>query len=276
LTDPAPPVALTIAGSDSGGGAGIQADIKTFQAFGVFGTSAVTAITAQDTVGVRVVHPLDPALVTAQIDAVLEDLRPTAVKSGMLATASIASAVADALDAHADLPYVLDPVLVSSTGHRLLDADAVAVLAGRLLPRATLVAPNLPEARILTSLAVEGEAGQREAARRLVELGAAAALVTGGHGEGDEVVDVLWDGAEDHVWRRPRIATRNTHGTGCTVSAAITARLAGGSELVAAVDEALSFVWEAIRTAPGLGLGHGPLNHFVRPRDDRRPLESDG
>lgn len=276
MRDPARRVALTIAGSDSGGGAGIQADIKTFQAFGVFGTSAVTAITAQDTVSVRAVHPLDPELVRAQVDAVMDDLKPSAVKSGMLATAPIAAVVGELLVSHGDLPYVLDPVLVSSTGDRLLDPEAVSVISAELVPRATLVTPNLPEASILTALAVEDEQDQRDAARELVGRGASAALVTGGHGGGDEVVDVLWDGAKERIWRRPRLPGRNTHGTGCTVSAAITAQLARGLDLRVAVDRALAFVWEAIRTAPGLGKGHGPLNHFVRLEDDRSPLESAG
>jgi hydroxymethylpyrimidine/phosphomethylpyrimidine kinase len=257
------PIALTIAGSDSGGGAGIQADLRTFHAFGVFGTSAVTAITAQNTTGVSRVHPIPLEIVRAQIDMVFEDLRPGAVKTGMLATAPLVRAVAAALADHGSVTLVLDPVMVSSSGARLLDEDAVESLARELLPLATLVTPNLDEARILTGLPVEGESGQREAANRLVEMGASAALVKGGHGDGRELVDLLWDGRKESSWRRERIGTRNTHGTGCTLSSAVAAGLATGLELEHAVERALNYVAEAIRTAPGLGSGHGPINHFA-------------
>jgi hydroxymethylpyrimidine/phosphomethylpyrimidine kinase len=260
------PVALTIAGSDSGGGAGIQADIKTFQAFGVFGTSALTAITAQDTVRVHRVHPLEPELVAEQIRVVMKDFSPAAVKTGMLATAGVTASVAETLAAWPSVPYVLDPVLVASSGDRLMDDDAVDVVKSALVPRAALVTPNLHEARILTGLAVRDEAGQLEAAKALVWLGAKAALVKGGHGEGSEVVDVLWNGDRERVWRRPRIHTRSTHGTGCTLSAAVTAELARGTPLVEAVSRALSYVWRAIYEAPSLGRGLGPLNHFVPSR----------
>lgn len=257
-------VALTIAGSDSGGGAGIQADLKTFHAFRVFGTSAITALTAQNTMGVRSVHPVPLIMVRDQVNAVVEDLAPGAVKSGMLATAELVGEVAALLETHALRRYVLDPVMVATSGDRLLDRDAEGAVASLLVPWAALVTPNLDEARILTGLPVKGEAGQREAARALVEMGAGAALVKGGHGEGDELVDLLWDGQEERIWRRPRLATRNTHGTGCTLSAGITAGLALGNPLQLAVDRALDFVARAIAAAPGLGKGHGPLNHFVR------------
>ena len=258
------PVALTVAGSDSGGGAGIQADLKTFHAFGVFGTSAVTAITAQNTRGVTAVHPVPVEVVRAQIQAVVEDLRPRAMKSGMLATRALVEAVADALSEVAGVGYVLDPVLVATSGDRLLERDAEEALARRLLPLATLVTPNLHEARILTGRTIETEADAAAAARQLVEMGAGAALVKGGHLAGDEAVDVLWDGERERVWRRPRIDTRHPHGTGCTLSAAVAAGLARGLDLPGAVDRALDFVGRAIATAPGLGAGHGPLNHFVR------------
>jgi hydroxymethylpyrimidine/phosphomethylpyrimidine kinase len=260
------PVALTIAGSDSGGGAGIQADIKTFQAFGVFGTSALTAITAQDTVRVHRVHPLEPDLVAEQIQVVMKDFSPAAVKSGMLATARIAASVAEALSGWSSVPYVLDPVLVASSGDQLMDDEAVGLVTSRLVPRAFLVTPNLHEARILTGLPVRDEAGQLEAAKAIVRMGAKAALVKGGHGEGSEVLDVLWSGEGERVWRRPRIHTRSTHGTGCTLSAAVTAELARGTQLVEAVSRALSYVWRAIYEAPSLGRGLGPLNHFVPSR----------
>jgi hydroxymethylpyrimidine/phosphomethylpyrimidine kinase len=257
------PVALTIAGSDSSGGAGIQADLKTFHAFGVFGTSALTAITAQNTTGVRAVHPIPLAVVRDQIDAVVEDLAPTGVKTGMLATAALVETVARALEDHRLARYVLDPVMVASTGARLLDEDATGAVVERLLPLSALVTPNLEEARILTGLPVEGEEGQRDAARALVRMGADAALVKGGHGSGPEVVDLLWTGERERIWRRPRIETRNTHGTGCTLSAAVAAGLARDRPLMEAVDQALAYVAAAIASAPGLGQGHGPVNHFA-------------
>ncbi len=257
------PVALTIAGSDSGGGAGIQADLKTFHAFGVFGTSALTALTAQDTTGVWGVHPVPLDFVRAQVDAVVKDLEPRAVKTGMLATAELVGVVAELIAGHDLEAYVLDPVMVATSGDRLLDLDAEGAVAERLVPLAALVTPNLDEARILTGLPVKGEDGQREAAQALVEMGAGAALVKGGHGEGEELVDLLWDGHAERVWRRPRLRTRNTHGTGCTLSAGIAAGLARGDALEAAVDRALDFVARAIAAAPGLGRGNGPVNHFV-------------
>jgi len=256
------PIALTIAGSDSGGGAGIQADLKTFQAFGVFGTSALTAVTAQNTLGVTAVHPIPLDIVRAQIDAVVVDLPPAAVKTGMLATAGLVSAVADAIRSHRLRRYVLDPVMVATSGDRLLDADAEQTLARELLPLAALVTPNLHEARILTGRPVENLAEMRDAARALVDLGAAAALVKGGHLEGD-AVDLLWDGSRERVWRKPRLDTRHTHGTGCTLSAAVAAGLALGFDLADATDRAVRWVAKAIETAPGLGSGHGPVNHFV-------------
>jgi hydroxymethylpyrimidine/phosphomethylpyrimidine kinase len=255
------PVALTIAGSDSGGGAGIQADLKTFQAFGVFGTSALTAVTAQNTLGVTAVHPIPLDVVRAQIDAVVTDLPPAALKTGMLATARLVSTVAEAIRAHALARYVLDPVMVATSGDRLLDPDAEATLARELLPLATLVTPNLHEASILTGIEVATVEDMRAAARALVERGAGAALVKGGHLVGD-AADLLWDGSAEVLWPKPRLATRHTHGTGCTLSAAVTAGLALGLPLSDACDRAVRWVAKAIETAPGLGAGHGPVNHF--------------
>ena len=261
-------IALTIAGSDSGGGAGIQADLKTFHAFGVFGTSAITAITAQNTLGVHAVHPIPASVIRAQIEAIASDLRPAAFKSGMLATREIIDVVADAIDAEALKRYVLDPVMVATSGDRLLDRDAERGIVERLLPLCEVVTPNLPEAMVLLGIPAEELAGAdeprlRDYARRLVELGARAALLKGGHMEGDELVDVLYDGRDFRVWRRPRLATRSTHGTGCTLSAAIAAGLAQGQPLGDAIDRALAFVARAIAGAPGLGAGHGPLDHFA-------------
>lgn len=257
------PVALTIAGSDSGGGAGIQADLKTFQAFRVFGTSAVTAVTAQNTRGVTAVHPIPVPIVRAQIDAVAEDLRPAAAKTGMLATRELVVAVAEALARLEDVPCVVDPVMVSSSGHRLLDADAEGAVASELLPRAALVTPNLREARLLTGLSIEDVDDAHRAAERLMEGGAAAALVKGGHLEGGEAVDVLHHPGGRRTWRRARLDTRHTHGTGCTLSAAVAAGLARGLGLEEAVDLAIDFVRRGMEQAPGLGRGHGPLNHLV-------------
>ena len=254
--------ALTIAGSDSGGGAGIQADLKTFAAHGVFGTSALTAVTAQNTRGVAAIHLLPLTMIRAQIDTVVSDIRPDAVKIGMLATAEIITEVARALDAHALRPVVLDPVMVAKGGSRLLAADAVAAMSSLLTPRATIITPNLAEAEVLAGFEVRDVASMDRAARALVEAGAGAALIKGGHLDGGRVVDVLWTGAERHVFDADRIDTVHTHGTGCTLSSAIAARLALGDPLVDAVAAAIAYVRRAIAQAPGLGRGHGPLNHF--------------
>jgi len=257
------PIALTIAGSDSGGGAGIQADLKTFHAFGAFGTSVITALTAQNTIGVQGVHAVPPEFVRAQLDAVATDLRPAALKTGMLATADIVTAVADGIEAHGLENVVADPVMIATSGDRLLDAGAERAIAERLLPLVALVTPNLDEAALLVGGPVETVAQMEHAARALVERGARAALVKGGHLAGNEVVDVLYDGSTLAQWRRPRVRTTAGHGTGCTLSAAIAAGLAHGRSLHAAVEDALDFVHRAIQQAPGLGSGSSPLNHFV-------------
>lgn len=266
----APPVTLTIAGSDSGGGAGIQADLKTFHAFGTFGTTAVTAITAQDTTGVHAVHAVPTDVVRRQIDAVVDDLLPAACKTGMLATARLVGVVAERIADRGLDAYVLDPVMVATSGDRLLDRDAESAILERLLPLAAVVTPNLDEARILAGRDVRDEADMRAVAEILVERGARAALVKGGHlGDqlrGGVVVDVLVDAEGSFSWERPRIDTRSTHGTGCTLSAAITAGLAWGRPLREAVADALDYVHRAIADAPGLGHGNGPLNHFVPAR----------
>ncbi len=256
-------VALSIAGSDSGGGAGIQADLKTFHAFGAFGTTAITAITVQNTLGVQAVHSVPTEIVQGQIRAVAEDLRPAAVKTGMLASAELVHAIADEIEALKLPNYVLDPVMVASSGHRLLHRGAEDSIAARLLPLAALITPNLDEAGILAGMRVENVDGMRAAAEKLIDMGAQAVLMKGGHLEGSELVDLLFDGHAWREWRRPKMATRNTHGTGCTLSAAIAAGLARGRVLPDSVDDALAFVKRAIETAPGLGGGHGPLNHFA-------------
>ena len=256
-------IALTIAGSDSGGGAGIQADLKTFHRFGVYGTSVLTAVTAQNTMGVSEWMALPLGIVRAQLDAVSSDLRPAAVKTGMLANAGIVSAVADGLRARELHPYVLDPVMVATSGDALLERDAVAAIRGDLLPLTDLVTPNVDEAVILTGEDVTDVPSMERAARRLVEEGARAALVKGGHAEGEDSIDVLFDGHAVRVFTHPRIDTRHTHGTGCALSAAIAAHLALGLPLERAVESSLDFVHRAIASAPGLGRGHGPLNLFA-------------
>ena len=257
-------IALTIAGSDSGGGAGIQADLKTFQRFGVFGTSAITAITAQNTRGVSRWDAVSAELVRAQIDSVAEDLVPSAFKTGMLGNAAVASAVAAAIRDHSLENYVLDPVMVATSGDVLLESDAIEVIRRELLPRATLVTPNLHEAGILSGERVEDEDAMTRAAEILVDdMGARAVLIKGGHlNSGDRVVDILYDG-DVRSFRGQRLSTTNTHGTGCTLSAAITAQLAKGESLHAAVRRAIDYVHNAIASAPGLGSGHGPLNHLA-------------
>jgi len=265
-------IALTIAGSDSGGGAGIQADLKTFHQFGVFGTSVITAVTAQNTVGVRAWEPVSIDLVTRQLDAVADDLPPAATKSGMLGSASLVETVADGI-ARRRLPnYVLDPVMIATSGDRLLDRDAERLVVRRLVPLATVVTPNLDEAAVLVGGEVRTPADMERAGRALVRLGARAALVKGGHLAGEQVVDVLVADGAARRFTRPRLETPSTHGTGCTLSAAVAAGLAHGRPLERAVEDALDFVHRAIAAAPGLGRGHGPLNHFV-PAPPRPPTD---
>ena len=259
------PIALTIAGSDPGGGAGIQADLKTFHQFRVFGTSAITALTAQNTVGVFGVHAVPVDFVRAELDALAEDLPPVAMKSGMLATRELVQAVAAWVGGRTGVPYVLDPVMVSTSAHRLLDADAELAVRTALVPLATVVTPNLDEAELLVGHPVRDVAAMERAGAALLALGAKAALIKGGHLDGATLVDVLVTPTAALRYERPRIATTSTHGTGCTLSAAITAGLAHGRPLEQAVAEALDFVARAIAAAPGLGSGHGPLNHFVSP-----------
>ena len=256
-------IALTIAGSDSGGGAGIQADLKTFHRFGIFGTSVITAITAQNTLGVTDWMAVPTALITKQLDAVAADLRPHAIKTGMLADADVVRVVREGIVKHRLAPYVLDPVMVATSGDPLLAPDAVQAIEQELLPLADLVTPNLDEARILAGMEVSDVDGMRRAARLLVERGAKAALIKGGHLSGPEAIDVLDTGSEVHVFRHPRIDTRHTHGTGCTLSAAIAAQLALGLSLRESVELSLAYVHRAIESAPALGSGNGPLNHFA-------------
>ena len=264
------PVALTIAGSDSGGGAGIQADLKTFAALGVHGTSAITAITAQNTVTVTEIHEVPVRVIRAQIDAVVEDIGVQAAKTGMLASAEIIEAVSDAIREHGIRNLVVDPVMVAKGGARLLHNDAIAALYRHLLPLAAVVTPNIPEAEVLLGRALETLDDRRQAARDLVALGPRVAVVKGGHAgmhakaAETEAIDVYWDGIEMVELPARRIQTRNTHGSGCAFSAAITAGLAKGQDPLTAVRAAKAFISAAIEHALELGRGHGPVNPMFR------------
>ena len=258
-------IALTIAGSDSGGGAGIQADLKTFHELGVFGTSVIAAITAQNTIGVTDWEPVSTRLVRAQIQAVATDLRPSALKSGMLANRVIIEAVCEEIRAFNLTNYVLDPVMVATSGDLLIETDAVEAIRLSLIPLADIVTPNADEAAVLTGKRVQNESEMHAAAEAIAAMGAKAVLIKGGHildSNADTVVDLLYDG-EFTTFSHPRIDTTSTHGTGCTLSAAIAANLALGLSRIDAVGAATDFVHEAIKAAPQLGSGHGPLNHFA-------------
>ena len=255
---------LIVAGSDSGGGAGIQADIKAVTALAGFAMTAVTALTAQNTQGVHDVLAIDPAFIARQIEVVLDDLGADSVKTGMLHSAAVIETVAGALRQRAPAaPLVVDPVMVAKGGHRLLLGEAEAALREILLPQAALLTPNLPEAEVLVGFPVRDEADMRRAAERLAGLGARAVLMKGGHLEGDRLVDLLFHDGRFERFEDRRIATRSTHGTGCTLASAIAAGLAQGLDLVAAVARARRYVRRAIESAPGFGHGHGPLNHAV-------------
>jgi hydroxymethylpyrimidine/phosphomethylpyrimidine kinase len=258
---------LVIAGSDSGGGAGIQADIKTITAFGAYAATAITALTAQNTLGVAAVHvaPLD--FIAKQIEVVMADIGADVVKTGMLADAATIETVCEAMRRYApDVPVVVDPVMVATSGARLLADDALTMLVQRLIPMASVITPNLPEAEALAGMAIPDIDTMRHAATALLSLGTPAVLLTGGHLPGDHIVDLLatTDGIEEFA--APRIESRNTHGTGCTLASGIAAGLAQGMALRDAVSRARDFVRAAIASAPGFGAGHGPLNHAVAAR----------
>lgn len=258
------PVALTIAGSDSGGGAGIQADLKTFAALGVHGTSAITAVTAQNTVAVTHIHELPVRVIRAQIDAVMDDIGVDAAKTGMLASVEIIEAVAAAIRERGIGKLVVDPVMVAKGGARLLRSDAIVALYRHLLPLATVVTPNIPEAEMLLGRALVTLDDRRQAARDLVALGPLAAVVKGGHADGG-AIDVYWDGVEMVELEGRRIDTNNTHGSGCAFSAAIAAGLAKGQDPLAAVRVAKAFINGAIGHSLELGRGHGPVNPMFGP-----------
>lgn len=257
-----PPRALTVAGSDSGGGAGIQADLKTFHCWGCFGMSAVTALTAQNSTGVSAVYKVSGLFVAKQIEAVLSDIGADAIKCGMLSDAAVIEAVAEVLERYPQPPLVLDTVLVAKSGDPLLEEEAVEVMVGKIFPRAILITPNTVEAHRLTGIEVTGESTMRQAAARLQEMGASGVLVKGGHLEGDELLDLLLlsDGSSE-LFRSKRIHTRHTHGTGCTLSAATTAGLARGMSLVDSVAAARQYLQRGIANAHTTGAGYGTMLH---------------
>ena len=261
-----PPVALTIAGSDSGAGAGIQADLKTFAAHGAYGVCAITAITAQNTQGVSDVEVLSARIVRAQIEAVAKDFDVRAAKTGMLAVAAVVQAVADAVRALRIPNLVVDPVMLAKSGDPLLDADALDALRRALLPLATVVTPNLPEAEALAGVSIRDEESAAEAARRIGALGPRAVIVKGGHAASAEIVDVFYDGTSVRRFPQARVPATSTHGTGCTFAAALAAHLAHGRSLVEALPLTQQYIAGAIRHAPGLGAGHGPMDHFWQHR----------
>ncbi len=256
------PTAMTIAGSDSGGGAGIQADLKTFAALGVFGTTAITAITAQNTLGVDAVQEVDLDVISSQIDAVISDIGVDAAKTGMLSSAGIIETVAERVSHHGMELIVVDPVMVATSGARLLREDAITALVTRLLPLGLVVTPNLAEAEALVDRPLSTDDQIRDAAREIHDMGPGHVIIKGGHLSGDAAVDVLFDGQAFHEYSADRIETRNTHGTGCTFSSAIAAGLARGMSVPDAVGLAKAFVTEAIRRAYPVGQGSGPLHHL--------------
>lgn len=271
------PRVLSIAGSDSGGGAGIQADLKTFAALGCFGMTAITALTAQNTQGVRSIHGVPPQMVSDQIDAVLEDIGASAVKIGMLHSPDIVQIVADAIDRHALRSVVLDPVMVATSGAVLIENSAISILVRELFSRVTLITPNLDEAELLVGMTLRNESEMQLAAEKLLSMGAHAVLLKGGHLQGDVVADLLLTQERESLWMRaPRIHTRNTHGTGCTLSSAIAAHLALGIGLLEAVRLAHAYVRSALEAGASVrtGAGEGPLNHGHSPVAMRlKPLE---
>lgn len=261
---------LTIAGSDSGGGAGIQADLKTFGALGCYGTSAITAVTAQNTLGVTGIHPIPAEIVQGQIIAVMDDIKPSAIKIGMVPSTELAIAIASILRAYPAIPVVFDPVMVSSSGHRLTETDTITALKTGLFARVQIITPNLDEAGILAGMKVNTIDDMKEAASRIIKKGCNAILVKGGHMEGTGLFDVYLDkNGLEKVFRSTAIETRNTHGTGCTLSAAIASFIAMGDGIITAISKAKVYVHQAIDHGKDvqIGNGHGPLNHFFDPRN---------
>ncbi|MBM6617754.1 bifunctional hydroxymethylpyrimidine kinase/phosphomethylpyrimidine kinase [Bacillus suaedaesalsae] len=255
--------ALTIAGSDSGGGAGIQADLKTFQELGVYGMSAITAITAQNTLGVSGVHPVPTSMITSQLESIAADLTPDAVKTGMLFSSEVIQAVAHCIDTYQWKQVVIDPVMIAKGGASLLQSDAIASMKKHLLPLATLITPNIPEAEVLTGMIIQSMEDRKTAARILYELGAKHVVIKGGHNDDFMAIDLYFDGEKFEEVSSPRLQTKNTHGTGCTFSAALTAELAKGNTINDAVCIAKQFIQAAITYDLQIGSGHGPTNHWA-------------
>ena len=253
---------MTIAGSDSGGGAGIQADLKTFAALGVYGTSVVTAVTAQNTTSVLAIAEVPEEVIVHQIDGVIDDIGANAIKTGMLSSTSIIDVVSDRIDAWGITNVVVDPVMVAKSGDALLHPTAVRALVKQLFPLALVVTPNIPEAEALSGMRIHTDEDKRQAARRIAALGASAVIIKGGHYPSTDIVDLLYDGECFRDFRNERVCGTSTHGTGCTFAAALAARLALGDSLEDAVPLVQQYVAGAIRNAPGLGRGHGPMNHF--------------
>lgn len=270
----APPIALTIAGSDPSGGAGIQADLKTFSAFGVYGATILTALTAQNTTGVSGVLAVPPDFIAAQFHSVTSDIHISAIKTGMLGDAATVETVARLLAEVPSVPVVVDPVMVATSGDILLAPEAIDAVRTSLIPRALLITPNIPEAAaLLDSEPATSEAQMRAQAEALMKFGCGAVLLKGGHAEGSDALDILFDGKAHHVLCRPRIETRNMHGTGCTLSAAIAANVALGVRLDAAVAAGKDFVWNALEAGAGrlIGRGSGPVDHHFAVRKVLRP-----
>lgn len=254
---------LIIAGSDSGGGAGIQGDIKTVTALNGYAATAITAITVQNTRNVEDVHGIPPSVIAAQIRVVLQDIGADAIKTGMLHDAEVIQAVVGALDAHGkNIPLIVDPVMIAKSGASLLQEQAVTALKTQLLPRAFLITPNLPEAETLLGGKITGLDAMRAATRDLAQFSSKAVLLKGGHLPGPTITDLLWDGTQLHEWQNPRLDTRHTHGTGCTLASAISSFIAQGAKLRESVEKARAYVQGALMHAPGLGNGNGPLNHM--------------
>jgi hydroxymethylpyrimidine/phosphomethylpyrimidine kinase len=255
--------ALTIAGSDSGGGAGIQADLKTFQELGVFGMSVITAVTAQNTLGVQGIYPMSVEAVIQQIDSIADDLHPNAIKTGMLFNSEMIEAVAERLKKHGWKRIVIDPVMVAKGGALLLQQEAVSALIQYLMPLAFVTTPNIPEAEVLTEMKITSLEDRKEAARKIVDMGAKHVLIKGGHDDGDVVMDLLYDGQNFYEFHSRRIRTKHTHGTGCTFAAAIAAELAKDHDVRNAIETAKKFIQAAIEDELGIGSGHGPTNHWA-------------
>ncbi|WP_424766819.1 bifunctional hydroxymethylpyrimidine kinase/phosphomethylpyrimidine kinase [Paenibacillus sp. sgz302251] len=255
--------ALTIAGSDSGGGAGIQADLKTFQELGAYGMSVITAVTAQNTLGVQGVYPMEAEAVSMQLDSIGEDLTPNAVKTGMLYSAEIIQLIADKIALYQWRNLVIDPVMVAKGGSPLLQQTAIQSLIKHLVPLALVTTPNIPEAELLTRMAIRTLSDREEAAKQMIQMGSRYVVIKGGHDTGSRLVDLVYDGDRFTYMESDRIDTRHTHGTGCTYSAALTAGLAAGKTVTEAIETAKSFIQAAIEDQLGIGGGHGPTNHFA-------------